>query len=450
MLFAGTLLMLMLASALVLRSAVRAALEREFDASLRSSAEQVSRFFRIERSEYKTIEATLSHLASELVFEDRAMHVYRPDGKEFVAAAAAEGHRDPALLLPVRHARFPLDTTIAKGWTIEVAASAAGVAAVEMQIDQWILYGIPAMVLIAALVGWGLTGDTLRPVGLMASAAGRIAPGTGGRLPVNNASDELGRLGMQFNALLDRLEDALDQQRRFLADAAHELRTPLARLRGRVDLALMIADADATDGTSDVLRHVHDDVAGMAHLVDELLQLARADAGRDTLPAAVRRMYLDDLVSTDLRRWQAEARRIGVTMTCSTLQEASVHGDPVLLSRLMGVIVDNALRYSQRGGQVDIRVLQTDHAAVLEVEDNGIGITPEERARIFERFYRGDRARRHQREGSGLGLAIASWITQLHGGSIDLVGNPRGAGTIARIALPYDTGHSGRVTMGAG
>jgi signal transduction histidine kinase len=308
-------------------------------------------------------------------------------------------------------------------------------AAVESRLDRWLAWGIPAVVVLAGLAGWWLTGRTLRPVALMADAASRIDAGSGGRIPVADANDELGRLGARFNALLDRLDGALAQQRRFIADAAHELRTPLARVRGRVEVA-MLTPTDDEPPTEPVLPTVHDELVRMSRLVDELLQLARADAGRDAQVAALQSIYLDDVVTDELRRWHAEAQRAQITLRCSLLQEASVRGDPVLLGRLVGILVDNALRYGTPSGSTDVRVAASTTEAVLEVEDDGIGLDPADRTRLFERFYRSPRARAHRNDGSGLGLAIAQWIVERHGGRIELTSGARDRGTLVTVRLP--------------
>ncbi len=436
--YAASLLVLLLLSTAFVRVAMRDALGREFDVSVRSSAALVSQFFRVEIGEYESIDGTLSHIATELVFEDRAMHIHRPDGSEFVALGNPRSRPRPALQPPVRHVHVPLADDLAPGWSIDVEASAAAIAAVEARLDRWIALGIPVVVALAALAGWWLTGRSLRPVGLMADAASRIEAGSGGRIPVSDSEDELGRLGTRFNALLERLDGALIQQRRFIADAAHELRTPLARVRSRVELAMHSAERQEGDETI-VLPAVQEELVRMSRLVDELLQLARADAGRDTPAAAFSAVFLDDVVTDELRQWHAPADRASITLRCSVLQEAPTRGDPVLLGRLVGILLDNALRYGHPQGFVDVRVTSTASDAILEVEDDGIGIDPVDRERLFERFYRSPRGRAHRNDGSGLGLAIAQWIVERHDGQIELTSGPRNAGTLVTVRLPKRT-----------
>ncbi len=434
-LYAATLLVVLLAAAAALRFAVRDALEREFEESVRASALLMRQFFRVEIAEYQTIEGTLEHIAGELVFEDRSIRVRRPDGVLFQTFGAPVRNVARTIAEPVRRVALPLEPGLAPGWSIEVTASAASLRAVQSRIDFWFMLGIPGAVLLAAVAGWWLTGRTLRPVGQMADAAGGIVPGSRARLPVDDPTDELGRLGRSFNALLDRLDGALQQQRRFLADAAHELRTPLARMRARVDVAQLGA-ADGSARTSAVVAELHEDLIRMSRQVDELMQLARADAGDDAAAHSLLPLFLDDLVADELRRWHHDAARAGLVLESTTLDEARVLVEPTLISRLIGILLDNALRYGHRGGHVDVRVFCVGTEAVLEVQDDGLGIPAAERSRVFDRFYRGDAARVHRSDGSGLGLAIAAWIVARHGGRIGVDAPDSGVGTVVTVRLP--------------
>ena len=418
-LYAATLLVVLVGAATVLRFALRATLQREFEESVRASAGLVTQFFRTEVNEYRTIEATLTHISGELVFEDRLIRYRAPDGRRFRGNRALATPVVPALRTPMQSVRFPLDADLAPGWQVEVDASMTNMLALQARIDRWFLFGIPLLVLTAAVAGWWLTGRTLSPVGSMADAAARIAPASGTRLPVTNPDDELGRLGTRFNALLDRLDGALSQQRQFIADAAHELRTPIARMRARVELALLKAPDVATGADrTEILRALDAELRAITHQVDELLQLARADAAGDEAVAHAERLFLDDLVADELPRWQPQAEQLGVALTVSALEEAAVRGDAVLLARLCGVLVDNALRYSGTPGDVRVSVQARTDVVVLTVEDNGRGVPVADRVRIFDRFFRGEEARHRRADGSGLGLAIASWIVRRHGGTI--------------------------------
>lgn len=423
--YAGTLALVLCASALAGRAVTRTLLERQFDASLAGSAELASRFFRAEVAEYRTVEATLVHLGSEFVFPDRRIDFRRPDGSHF-ALPGARARPVAPLAPPVRDTLVALDPDLAPGWTVHVDGSAAAHEALLRRLDLAFMVGVPLIALLGAAAGWWLTGRTLAPVRGMARAAERItAASRGDRLPIANPGDELGRLGGTVNALLDRLDDALAQQRRFLADAAHELRTPVARMRATLD--------HAPPQATDALRH---EVAQLTQLVDELLLLARADAAPATL--ALSPAWLDDVVMEAIPAWRAPALAAGVTLELGEVQEAPARLDAPHVVRLLGVLVDNAIRYTPRGGRVRVHVLGGD-AATLVVEDDGIGIAPGERALVTARFFRGAAARQRAPDGSGLGLAIAQWIVAQHGGTLAIDAGLAAAdrvGTRVTVALP--------------
>ncbi len=426
--YAGTMIVLLLAFTAVLHVAVTRAVQRNFDASVEESLQLVRTFFRTELGEYHAVEATAQHVGAELVFPSRRVEFTRPDG----SVLATPGLGAPPLLEPpVRTVEIALDPALAPGWRIHLHASMADAQRMLGRVDRWLAISIPFTVLLSLLAGWLVTGRTLAPVGAMAAATERIVPGDPGtRLPVADPADELGRLGTRFNALLDRLDQALAQQRRFLADAEHELRTPVTRMRSRVDLALLTAPAGPD---RDALVDVERELRRASQLLGELLLLARADAAPFTGQLA--RSFLDDVALTSLRAWRVPAGTAGVTLSASVVNEAPARMDATLMERLVGILLDNAIRYTPPGGTVDLRVFPEGGRAVLEVHDSGVGIPPGDRERVFERFYRGADARRLQPEGSGLGLSIARWIAERHEGRLVLAARD-GGGTVARIELP--------------
>lgn len=442
--YAVSVLGALLAFAVAVRVTVRSTLAAEFRASLVNSATAVSGFYRLEFAEYRDVAATLRHIADEVVFPDRIVEFVAPDGQVAFrtrparsgAGAGAKADPQASLPQPVRSIRSTLAADLSPGWTIRVYASAAPLERSLGGIDRWLIIGVPLGVILAAAAGFWMAGRTLRPIGMMAQAAERMTAhpsspgGPGGRLPVSNPTDEIGRLGTRFNLLLDQHAAVLGQQRRFLADAAHELRTPVARMLGGVELALL--DPRDAAGQYDALQHVHEDLRRAARLVDELLQLARADADGSARLAA---SYLDDVVADALRVWYPLAARRGVELTVSMLEEAPASLDPVLIDRLLGILADNALRYTTPGGVVDVRVTVVRGQARLEVADTGIGIGPDDEPRVFDRFFRGAEARVMEPGGSGLGLPIARWIADAHGATLALEAGP-GGGTVASVTFP--------------
>jgi two-component system sensor histidine kinase TctE len=233
-----------------------------------------------------------------------------------------------------------------------------------------------------------------------------------------------------FNDMMARLEQNLQAQQRFIADAAHQMRTPLTGLKMQTELALAETEPDQLRKS---LRHISEGADRTAHLINQLLTLARAEASSETL----HRVEIVDLepalrdVCRDLVP-QALAKRIdfGVENTGWPLL---IEGNALNLREMLKNLVDNAIKYTPAGGKVTARTLGTPETAVVEVEDNGIGIPEADRERVFERFFRslGSGA-----EGSGLGLAIVREIAELHLATVRLMANPRGRGTLARVTFP--------------
>lgn len=231
-------------------------------------------------------------------------------------------------------------------------------------------------------------------------------------------------------------ERTIAYMRRFMADAAHELRTPLAVLRSRTEIALQ--QSREPGAYVHALEGIEQDTQRLTRIVEDLLTLARADAGER--PIERKRVYLDDIAldTATAMREIAEAR--GVTLSVDEFEEAVVDGDAALLGQLVMILLDNAVKFTPAGGTVRLTVSATGGRAVMSVADTGIGIPPEQIGRVFERFYRGDPARTHRtddgsRGGAGLGLAIARWIADAHGAQITLDSSP-GTGTRATVSFP--------------
>lgn len=430
--YAGSILLLLLTTTFVARLLVRDSLVQEFARSQETAATLVRGFFRAELNEYRDIRITVEHIVGELVIPDRHIHFVQPDGADFQPAPYVRIMPLPDLAPPLHETIWLLDPELAPGWRVRLTASEAPLLAQQRQIDRWALLAIPFALGIAVFAGWMLTGRTLRPISAMADAADRItATEVTARIPIEVAGDELGRLGSRFNALLDRLDGALGQQRRFLADAAHELRTPIARARGAAELALSHSPEPGQDRAA--LEQASQELEAMSRLVHELLELARSDAGRANPPLV--RGFLDDVVTDVVHGFVGLAQRRGITLALDVPHETPVLMDGDSLARLVGILVHNAVRYSRADGTVHVRVRATAAGAVLEVEDAGIGISAEDRDRLFGRFFRGRAARQMAPEGSGLGLAIARGIAERHGARI-VFSDAEPQGTRVTVTFP--------------
>ncbi len=225
------------------------------------------------------------------------------------------------------------------------------------------------------------------------------------------------------------VERSMEQMRRFMADAAHELRTPIAVLRARTEVALSHARDPERDATT--FHAIEREADRLGGIVADLLTLARADAGE--LPVAREALYLDDVAAQAVEGARALAERKGITLEVGSFEEARVTGDPELVRRLVLIVLDNAIKYTPHGGHVRLDVTATDGKRSVIVSDTGIGIPADQLSRVFERFYRGEPARRHA-EGAGLGLAIARWIGDLHGARITFSSTTEG--TRVQIDFP--------------
>lgn len=227
------------------------------------------------------------------------------------------------------------------------------------------------------------------------------------------------------------IERSIEFMRRFMADAAHELRTPITILRTRAEIALQ-QPREAANYVS-ALRGVEAEAHRLGGIVDSLLVLARADAGERQIEKE--RFFLDDIALDAAGAAQVIARQKNVEITVDEFEEAPVEGDPALIRQLIMIVLDNAVKFTDAGGQVRVRVSMHEGAPTFAVEDTGIGIKPEERSRVFQRFFRGETAR-SRTDGAGLGLSIASWITREHGAEITLNSEP-GKGTRVTVAFPH-------------
>jgi heavy metal sensor kinase len=272
----------------------------------------------------------------------------------------------------------------------------------------------------------------LRPVSTMAASARRISvENLSERLERSHANDELDELAATFNDMFARLEKQVDQLRHFTADAAHELRTPLAALRGAAEVAL--SGRRSAEELRAVLAESIEDYDRLARIADDLLLLARADAGQEFIRRAPLRLdgALRDVI--DLFAPVAEER--GVNLALSKCDAASVDGDDGRLRQMIGNLLDNAIKFTPPEGNVRVTLVTSNGVAELTVCDTGSGITAEHLPRIFDRFYRADRARARENGGAGLGLSICRTIVEAHRGTINVVSEPR-SGTTVVVQLP--------------
>lgn len=301
-----------------------------------------------------------------------------------------------------------------------------------------LLIGIPLGLILATVGGYLLGRKSLQPVVAMGDAAARIGATTlRERLPVVNPRDELGRLAGAFNELLGRLDRSFEQQRRFMADASHELRTPVAIIKGEAELALSREERPLAE-LRDALATVHGESRRLTRIVDDLFLLARANAGDQPLVAEP--LYLEEVAAESVHAARTLAAAAGVSVRYLPEGELPFHGDEGLLRRMMDNLIGNAIKFSPRGATVDVAATSADGVYTIEVRDSGPGIPADAQPRIFERFYRArpeqdGASARDWSAGAGLGLPIARWIAEAHGGQLDLTRSDR-TGSTFTVRLP--------------
>jgi heavy metal sensor kinase len=298
---------------------------------------------------------------------------------------------------------------------------------------RYLLWFAPILLLAASAGGYWLSRRALAPVDALARTARTISGhNLSRRLEPLHTGDELQRLSDTLNEMLGRIESAFLRITEFTADASHELRTPIALIHTEAELALRRSRDEAE--YREALRHILVEADRTAKLIEELLALARADSGREAFD--IRAIDLLPTLQESAAKWNqvASLRNLQFEQHLD-VQCLPVMGDENALRRAIDTLLDNAFKYTPAPGKVTLSAEEKQGRVVVTVEDTGIGIAPEDQSRIFERFYRVDKARSRELGGAGLGLAIAQWIIQLHHGSIT-VKSGLGKGSVFRIEIP--------------
>ena len=295
---------------------------------------------------------------------------------------------------------------------------------------------LPVALLLAGGGGWLLARRALTPVDRITDAARRISgERLEARLEETGTGDELDRLVKTLNNMLARLDAAFRQIRQFSADASHELQTPLTILKGELEVALR--SSRSPDEYQRVLKSGLQEIDRIAHLVDGLLLLARADAG--VLRMDHQPVDLKQLVEEVYQRVTILAESCSVNLRLDAAEPASVRGDYEHLRRVLLNLVNNAIKYTPAGGHVALSLQTAGQWASLQVRDTGIGLSREDQERVFQRFYRADETRSEGGQSTGLGLCIAQSIVEAHGGMIEVKSSP-GKGSTFTVRLPMAAG----------
>jgi heavy metal sensor kinase len=418
-------------------------LQRHMDASLVETSKSLEHALRVERAiDTRPLEAIIAEEVAELPFADTPLAVFRENGE----VVAAPPHAEVAQRLRMLARRGRGFVTLDRGTDDAMRVFAGPIAVsgrtflvvVARRLDDQtefleavrtaLLIGIPVWILCAGALGYWLVRKTLQPVLEMSEEAAAIgASDLTRRIPVRHAEDELGHLALTFNALLDRVRAVLVQQRRFMTDASHELRTPVAVVRGEAEVALSKRDRSAGE-LRESMEVIEQESRLLSSIIDDLFLLARADAGQAVITRSS--FYLDEVIAEVVRAQRSLAARKSIEIVTDLAPETAIRADERLLRRMLMNLADNAVKYTPPRGRVEVGLRKREDAFVITIANSGAAILEDVRAHVFERFYRGDVS---SSDGAGLGLPIAQSIAELHGGTIDVAAGDIGNVFTVRI-----------------
>ncbi len=420
------------------------------DATLTAQVEDLAHLLKAMKEKNRTVPKLREEVSEAYDLEHSGDFLQIYDGDEnwiFRASSLQKSQLAPIAPAAVKHASFRnvqlegkpyrfiiqrLDVN-GRSFTVQTGVPIDEIIATVSVFQRDLLFLAPLLLLLAAAGGYWLSRRALSPVDAIARAARSISgDNLGARLDQLTSGDELQRLSDTLNEMLARIESAFLRVTQFTADASHELRTPIALIRTEAEISLR--KSRGQEEYREALRHILLEAARTTSLMEELLSLARADSGCENLHLSV--VDLNAAIAETASGWQhlIENRNLRFTYKSSD-QPIPVLADRVALQRLLAIMLDNAVKYTLPPGVVELRVESRGRKAIIAVRDTGIGIAEQDQRKIFERFYRVDKARSRASGGAGIGLAIADWIIKQHSGSI-AVQSSIGNGATFLVELP--------------
>ncbi|MBI5493291.1 MAG: HAMP domain-containing protein [Deltaproteobacteria bacterium] len=315
---------------------------------------------------------------------------------------------------------------------VQVGSSLEGMDEIFHSLAYIFILAIIASVLISGFIGWALARKALKPVAEITKTARRIgAESLNERINITVPQDEIGMLASTINEMMERLEKSFKQIRQFTADASHELKTPLTILKGEMEIALR--SKDNVEYMKEALNSSLEEIDRMNDIVRNLLDLAKMDVEKGAVPKEP--VDLEKVLSDRYEQLKKVALDSGIHMAILRSKPLIVSGDAVRIGQLLSNLIDNAIKYTHRGGAVELSLDSDGGSAVFMVRDTGVGISKEDLPYIFDRFYRVDKARSREVGGAGLGLSICKEIAESHGGSLE-VDSAHGQGSTFTARLP--------------
>jgi heavy metal sensor kinase len=448
--YAGVLALSLIAFAVLVYYAAAGIFYARQDETLRSTAETVASAYVQELEEEQSVAKANEVVLAQMVFPNRYVEVIDPEGRVVAWSSNLSGHQlivPPQALAEVRQlgvsflvlnnlrvALVPLSPDRNKQLGFAIVAEPLSVIEEGLRrLRRDFLAGVSLILLFASLGGYFLARKSLSPIALMNEQTQRItAENLSSQLDVANPRDEVGGLAATINALLARLNAAFQEQQRFIADASHELRTPIAVLRGETEVAL--EQERGTAEYKESLALIKDEAERLSRIVENLFILARQPVDASAIVKLPVR--LNDAVADCVRAAQVLATQKGLRFNVGgSLTEVKLNGDDEMLKRMLLNLLDNAVKYTPTGGEVNVTLAPQNGTALIIVSDTGIGIPASAQPHIFDRFYRVDKARSRALGGAGLGLSIARWIVEAHDGKLSVESSP-GHGSTFTVELP--------------
>jgi heavy metal sensor kinase len=317
-------------------------------------------------------------------------------------------------------------------YVVEVGASENDISSALGGLMLTLALGFPVFIGLTSFGAYHLLGRALRPVDEIVRSAERITlRNLSQRLPVPTTGDEVERLTLALNRMIQRLDESYQVTSRFAADASHELRTPLTIMRGELEALLKVENLGEDEAQQ--IGSVLEEVDRLTAIVEALLAISRLEAGETHL--AKDPVDLPRLVSSTVEQMVPLAEEKSITLECRTVPDVTVEANEVRLKQVVVNLLDNAIKYTPEGGRITVQIATENSVAVLEVADTGIGISAEALPHIFQRFYRSEQAEARRARGTGLGLSMVQSIVEAHGGAVSVESREKHGATF-RVRLP--------------